>query len=146
MLRSFLESENSGFPDDTDRDGRISPQDILLGLNELNRESINGEVKFPKSSDPVPKHYFDVTGDGRLSPRDLLRVLNHLSRIRPVYNMPEGEFISPAVTQFATQSSLLRSAHGDVDTFDPVLPSSKTFSIKYLCHFLLQRKPDQVLD
>lgn len=117
-------------PYDTNRDGRISPQDILLGLNKLSRKSINGEVKLPESSDPLPKYYLDVTGDGRVSPRDLLRVLNHLSRIQPAYKMLGGEFISPAVTQFATQISLLRSAHGDVDTFDPVLPSSKTFSIQ----------------
>ena len=115
-------------PYDTNRDGRLSPQDILLGLNELSRKHVNGEVKLPESSDPVPKHYLDVTGDGRLSPLDTLLVLNHLSRLQPVYQMIANKSLTPAATPFATQTSVSRSAEGEVDTLDLVQPSTNSLA------------------
>ncbi|WP_068139720.1 Ig-like domain-containing protein [Roseimaritima ulvae] len=87
---------NSIMPTDVDGDGSLTPFDVLLVVNELNRNYRNLQSESEDKSDAtgVPssnpeavsldverrKHHFDVSGDGLLSPYDVLKIVNELNR------------------------------------------------------------------
>ena len=68
---------------DVNDDGFVSPIDVLLIINELNRRGIR--VLFLSSSHTDSAPYFDVSLDNAITPIDVLLVINYLNRI------PAGE-------------------------------------------------------
>jgi hypothetical protein len=62
-------------PFDVDNDGFVSPLDVLVVINEINRAG--SRVLGPVPSDTTP--YFDVNGDGLIAPLDVLIVINYLN-------------------------------------------------------------------
>lgn len=60
---------------DVNRDGYVSPMDVLLIINELNL-STGGLARTT-----VAGNVLDVTGDGLLTPIDALQVINYLNRV-----------------------------------------------------------------
>ncbi len=69
--------QNPDNPNDTNGDGRISPVDVLLLLNELSK---NGTRELPMPSPgEAPPPYYDINGDGYISPLDPLGAINCLN-------------------------------------------------------------------
>ncbi len=67
---------NSTNPYDVDGNKFVSPIDVLLVIDELNKR---GGYLLPDSR-PALKPFYDVTGDGYISPIDVLRVIDYLNR------------------------------------------------------------------
>ncbi|MBI3836875.1 MAG: hypothetical protein HY288_02930, partial [Planctomycetia bacterium] len=81
------------YPHPVGQEGKITPQDLLIVINDLLRgtiESVNGVGGFPLGANglipsnatisPFPDdNYPDVDGNGSLSPRDALQVINFLN-------------------------------------------------------------------
>lgn len=73
---------------DVNRDGYVSPMDVLLIINELNLAT----GRFARTT--VAGNVLDVTGDGLLTPIDALQVINFLNRVSPLNRssaLAEGE-------------------------------------------------------
>lgn len=69
--------QNPDNPYDTNGDGRLTPLDVLLLLNELSKRG-SRELDMPSPGEqPIP--YYDVNGDGHLSPLDPLGIINCLN-------------------------------------------------------------------
>ncbi len=66
---------------DVNTDGVISPNDVLVIINELNNRQFSDETgRLPIPTPPgTPPPYYDVTGDGFVTPRDALVVINCLN-------------------------------------------------------------------
>ena len=66
-------------PFDINGDGYVTPQDVLLLINEINR---NGSGTLPPrtAQQPGPPYFFDPNGDGDLTPYDVLQVINFINR------------------------------------------------------------------
>lgn len=69
--------QNPDNPNDSNGDGRVSPLDVLLLLNELSKKGSH-ELPMPSPGE-APRPYFDVNGDGYLSPLDPLGAINCLN-------------------------------------------------------------------
>ncbi len=67
---------NPILPFDVDNDGGLSPLDVLVLINEINR---NGSRALDPINDVRPP-YFDPNRDGFLSPLDVLFVINEINR------------------------------------------------------------------
>lgn len=76
---------------DVNRDGTISPIDVLIGINVLN-EGNAGQLDVPRSAAELPIYYLDVNGDQFISPIDVLIGINFLNT--PA-GSPEGEATVP---------------------------------------------------
>jgi hypothetical protein len=67
-------------PLDTDGSGSISPLDVLLIINELNRPDGRRELTVPTNLDGVTSFvFFDTSGDNSITPLDVLLVINFLN-------------------------------------------------------------------
>lgn len=89
----FSPFQNPRIHNDVNGDGVVSPLDILLLINLLNREGY--ELGTPPgvgggSGEPDGAIYPDVNGDNRLSPLDVLLIINHLNANR---GDGEGEYV-----------------------------------------------------
>ena len=72
---------NPANPFDTNRDGRTSALDALVGINELNRTKGDGRLFLPEQQQVGDGYYYyDVSGDERISSLDSLQVINALNR------------------------------------------------------------------
>lgn len=72
-----LPYHNPLIAEDVDYDFNVSPRDVLLIVNELNR---NGSHELDQGPvDPNGKAFLDVNGDGSVSPIDALSVVNYLN-------------------------------------------------------------------
>ncbi|MEO8268485.1 MAG: dockerin type I domain-containing protein, partial [Aureliella sp.] len=69
---------------DVNRDGYVSPMDVLLIINELNLS------KGSYARTTVAGNVLDVTGDGLLSPIDALQVINYLNRMSFLKHSSDG--------------------------------------------------------
>lgn len=79
---------NAADPLDTNRDGRVTPLDILIIVNELNARGPRALADLrplrhvgPLPAAAMPRFSLDVDGDQFLAARDALAVINHLNRI-----------------------------------------------------------------
>ncbi len=62
---------------DIDADGNVTPSDVLLLINEINR---NGAGRLPvRTVEHQHLPYYDVNGDGFLTPMDVLMVISHIN-------------------------------------------------------------------
>jgi len=89
----FSPFQNPRIHNDVNGDGVVSPLDILLLINLLNREGY--QLGSPPgvgggSGEPDGAIYPDVNGDNRLSPLDVLLIINHLNADR---GDGEGEYV-----------------------------------------------------
>lgn len=106
----------SGEPLDVNRDGRISPLDVLLVVNQLNRGFEPGARQVPFGDAPMP-HTWDVNRDQVVSPLDALLVMNYLNRRIAVVDrgellpVGEGELEVPSSSAALLASTLLSSMH-----------------------------------
>ncbi len=71
--------QNSSFPEDVSHDGLVSPLDVVLVVNELNRRFANGSGSALPTGIGVPPPYVDVNGDSRVTALDVLFVINYLN-------------------------------------------------------------------
>ncbi len=92
---------------DVNRDGRITPLDILQLINHLNSRS---SVRF--ASDVVDN--FDVNRDGRITPLDILLIINHLNAVH--VGSGEGEDVSATQKLPGSQLDALRTSISAFDT------------------------------
>ena len=77
---------------DTNDDGRITPIDVLILINDLNvRGSRDLTTGWPPT--PAPPPFLDPSGDGRISPLDVLFVINDINAndSRPIPSALGGE-------------------------------------------------------
>ncbi|MEO8493545.1 MAG: dockerin type I domain-containing protein [Planctomycetota bacterium] len=78
--------QNPDNPNDVDGDGKVTPRDALLLLNELNKKGAH-ELGMPSlGNEPSPS--FDVNGDGHLSPLDPLSTINCLNGLGCITTPP----------------------------------------------------------
>jgi RHS repeat-associated protein len=61
---------------DVTRDGLVTPQDVLIGINQLNANR-GGPLTQPRSAG---EPYYDVDGDGALTPADVLAAINAINQ------------------------------------------------------------------
>jgi hypothetical protein len=61
---------------DIDGDGRVTPRDALLVINQLN---LRGQGPLVPGVDPTAPPYLDASGNGLLEPLDALLVINYLN-------------------------------------------------------------------
>lgn len=66
---------NVDMPMDVNKDTHVTPNDVLVTVNELNAR---GHRELPYVSSP-PKYYYDTNADNHLSPGDVLLVVNFLN-------------------------------------------------------------------
>lgn len=79
---------------DVNTDGVITPNDVLIIINELNGHNhADSSGRLPTPSNSVPPPYYDVTGDGFVTPRDALVVVNCLNSAASQGG--EGEGVGP---------------------------------------------------
>ncbi len=81
--------QNQLLNEDVDNLGSVNPLDVLLLINEINR---NGSRALDGSGTTSPP-YFDVNGDRSVGPLDVLQVINYINRMSSVGG-GEGEAIS----------------------------------------------------
>ncbi|MCA9162231.1 MAG: hypothetical protein KDA62_04600, partial [Planctomycetales bacterium] len=93
---------------DVNRDGTVSPIDVLIGINVLN-EGNAGQLNAPMSAAELPIYYLDVNGDQFISPIDVLIGINFLNT--PA-GSSEGEAPEPPM------SSALSPPSGDLTPLD----------------------------
>ncbi len=97
---------------DVNRDGRVSPQDALIVINELNAERLR-QLTIPRPFDQLDLPDFDSNGDDRISPIDALLIINFLNGS----SQAEGE--SPSAEGESTlgvrDSSLWLSAYMELE-------------------------------
>ena len=129
VVRIAVESDFSRYngvtPNDVNDDGVVAPNDVLLGVNQLNRYGSTdfvqmrpeGEVAAVFDTNPDGHHFFDTNRDGHHSPADVFQVLAQLnSRTRA----GEGESSTPLTESVtADNNGLLREVIADS------LPSTK---------------------
>ncbi|MFM8172372.1 MAG: dockerin type I domain-containing protein [Pirellulaceae bacterium] len=68
--------QNPLLPTDIDGDGRVTPRDALLVINQLN---LRGQGPLVPGVDPIAPPYLDASGNGLLEPLDALLVINYLN-------------------------------------------------------------------
>ncbi len=69
---------------DINNDQVVVPQDVLVGINELNFRQVVGPAgQLPPRSAHTSAPFFDTNGDGIFVPTDLLRVINVLNGVSP---------------------------------------------------------------
>lgn len=68
--------QNPGVKYDVDKDNNVSPLDVLVLIDEINR---NGTRQLPPQSG-IPYRYWDVNADRSLDPLDVLEVINFYNR------------------------------------------------------------------
>jgi hypothetical protein len=68
--------QNPLLPTDIDGDGRVTPRDALLVINQLN---LRGQGPLVPGVDPMAPPYLDASGNGLLEPLDALLVINYLN-------------------------------------------------------------------
>lgn len=68
--------QNPGVKYDVDKDKNVSPLDVLVLIDEINR---NGTRPLPPQSG-IPNRYWDVNADRSLDPLDVLEVINFYNR------------------------------------------------------------------
>jgi hypothetical protein len=72
--------QNPNVAENVDTLNGVTPTDVLLIINRLNREERIFQLPDPPQEPDVPPPYYDVNGDGWLSPNDALLVINWLYR------------------------------------------------------------------
>ncbi len=72
-------AHNAGLPQDVNGDNRVTPNDMLVIINQMLEDSVaQPQAADAGGADSLPKYFVDVNADGRLTPRDLLMVINYL--------------------------------------------------------------------
>lgn len=85
---------------DVNGDGLVTPLDVLILVNLLNRQGyqLGGSTSGGGAGEPENALYPDVNGDNRLSPIDVLLIVNYLNGHRDSFS-GEGEWSLPIVAQ-----------------------------------------------
>jgi hypothetical protein len=97
--------QNEALPRDVNADGRVTPSDALLVVNQLNR---SGAAALPALIEgESPPAYLDVNGDGNATALDALLVVNWLNAQSP-YSLPDDPASGqpPALTYQVEPTSL----------------------------------------
>jgi hypothetical protein len=105
-------------PLDVDDDGVISPLDVLMLVNTLNRD---GSRNLPILNS-APEFYYDVDSDELVSPLDVLLVINFLNRLGGDAEGESGSFSSDSVSEmlFGEDSWLWESSSLAIELSDPL--------------------------
>ncbi|TVS17746.1 MAG: hypothetical protein EA424_12100, partial [Planctomycetaceae bacterium] len=72
--------QNPVNPFDVNGDGYVTPQDVLLLINEINRGEGEAPLAPRTAEQPGPPYFLDVLGNGYLTPNDVLQVINYINR------------------------------------------------------------------
>jgi hypothetical protein len=102
--------QNSTHPYDVNADGNITPQDILLLVDYLNK---NGSMQLPMPPSPgkEPPPYLDPSGDNEITPFDILLVLSYLNEFGPGPAVPSAS--APAGNEGASGSPSAALGEGE---------------------------------
>lgn len=79
---------------DVNADGRITPLDVLIVVNDLNNQHAR-PLPAPSPLDMFPAPYLDVNGDDQVDPQDVVILVNWVNAA----TTGEGESSSPVVPQ-----------------------------------------------
>jgi hypothetical protein len=82
--------QNPVNPFDVNGDGYVTPQDVLLLINEINRGGGEGPLAPRTPEQPGAPYFLDVLGNGYLTPNDVLQVINYINR-GGIEQEPSGE-------------------------------------------------------
>jgi hypothetical protein len=88
--------QNAASPLDIDKDGIITPSDVLKVINEINNPKVSdssGKLPDDHPGDPLIPFY-DVNGDGSVSPIDVLIIINGINEQS---TQAEGEGFAAAI-------------------------------------------------
>jgi hypothetical protein len=101
---------------DVDDSGAVTPLDVLLLINQINRQG-SYQLPNPPSSDDTPPPYYDVNGDEWLSPQDVLTVINYLNSQTSGAGEGEGELAGGAAgtSVFLVGSGTLQATDAMLD-------------------------------
>ena len=105
---------NATEPNDVSDDGKVSPVDALMVINNLNR---HGSRVLPSADQQGGPPYFDVNDDGHVSPNDAVRVINALNRIRHSTAGSPSYSPSEADAEGENDPLLVESEEDAVDSF-----------------------------
>ncbi len=86
---------------DVTRDGLVTPQDVLIGINQLNANR-GGPLTQPRGAG---EPYYDVDGDGALTPADVLAAINAINQgfELPLRFQEEAAFARERIVTIGTQ-------------------------------------------
>ncbi len=102
--------QNPVNPFDIAANGVVEPYDVLLLINEINR---NGAGPLPaRTAEHLHLPYYDVNGDGYLTPLDVLMVITHINLAS---NPPGGEGESATEWGYGSQTPASRTTSLIVD-------------------------------
>jgi hypothetical protein len=116
--------QNQTLNEDVDNGGTVDPLDVLILINEINR---NGSRALDGSGITSPP-YYDVNGDRTLAPIDVLQVINYINRSSAL-GVGEGETTSFAMMPIADSPSPFASFVLDAKAEQPttwIVSSSNT--------------------
>jgi hypothetical protein len=86
--RQLPAGRNTVNPSDVNGSGAVTPEDVLLLINEINHRG-SRILPIRTAEQPGPPWFLDPNGDGRLTPADVLEVINHVNCNGA--SEPEGE-------------------------------------------------------
>lgn len=109
---------------DVNADGLITPNDVLLVVNEINNPKFSaGYLTDASRVSQFPDKFFDTVSDGLVAPSDVLAIINHINRTDSTF-FAEGEAVlnhadlAPANTAIDTRMQLSNPSNADNSTAD----------------------------
>jgi hypothetical protein len=115
--------QNALLRQDVDNDGRVTPIDALLVINEMSRELLEGEQVSARSG-LASSYYTDVNGDFTTSALDALNVINYLRRAENLQLLGESIAVHPAASSPATGSSYADQVFAELEATPAKLVSA----------------------
>lgn len=100
LIRVASPWQNQTLNEDVDNGGTVDPLDVLILINEINR---NGSRALDGSGITSPP-YYDVNGDRTIAPIDVLQVINYINRTSAL-GVGEGETASLTMMPLADSPS-----------------------------------------
>ena len=105
--------QNASNPLDVSANGVVEPYDVLLLINEINRNG--GRALPPRTLEHEGLPYYDVNGDGYLTPLDVLMVITHINLASSPTNGSGGEGESATEWGYGSQTPTSRTTSLIVD-------------------------------
>jgi hypothetical protein len=118
--------QNAGNPHDVNDDGDMTPVDVLLVINRINRDPADPTLP-PRPESPPP--FYDVNGDGHCTAEDVLQIVNEINNAI-MAGEAEGEARWPDIDVLRTISvDPPRTSSGVAEIWpSPGTSSSKSFA------------------
>lgn len=124
-LVNFAGWQNSLEPADVNADGRQTPLDALLLINNVNLLGPRQLAGLWTGSTPS-ELFWDVSGDGQVSPLDVLQVIDDLNAVAFSFASAAGESQGHTAAPSGTPNSSATPVEGESPTTTDFVPKSLT--------------------